>query len=126
MDVNRLQIRRAAILAIGFGVLILMGTGVIDRLLLGVFLCSGLILGWLNAQLTLRSATRIADSERPSKQRLAGSTAVRLAVITVIALAVAILARPNGFGIFFGLATFQFLLILNTVLPELKALRQTS
>ncbi|AFU04526.1 MULTISPECIES: hypothetical protein [Nocardia] len=125
VDVNRLQIRRSAIVAIALGVLALAITGMIDRLLLGTFICAGLFVGWLNAQLTLWAITRIANAATPSKQRLVGSSAVRLLGITAVAILVAFLARPNGVGIFFGLALFQVALVFNTVVPELKGLRQT-
>ena len=109
-----------------FGVLALVVTGPLDRLLLGVFICIGLGLGWLNAQLTLRSVTRITRSESPNKQMLALTTASRLIVLTVLAIIVAFLTRPNGVGIFFGLALFQVILVLHTVVPEWRGLRQQS
>lgn len=126
MDVNRLQIRRAAIAAIALGVLALVATGPMDRLLLGVFMCAGLVVGWANAQVTLWAITRIANAETPNKLHLLRSSGIRLLIITVIALAIAALARPNGVGIFFGLAVFQVVMVLNTVVPELKGLRQSS
>lgn len=109
-----------------FGVLALVVTGPLDRLLLGVFICIGLGLGWLNAQLTLRSVTRITRSEAPNKQLLALTTASRLIVLTVLAIIVAFLTRPDGVGIFFGLALFQVILVLHTVVPEWRGLRQQS
>ncbi|BCK57427.1 MULTISPECIES: hypothetical protein [Nocardia] len=124
MNVNRLRIRRAAIVAIAVGVLALMAAGALDHLLLGVFTCVGLGLGWANARLTWSSVTRITRSETPSKQALTVSTAGRLFGITVLSLLVAFLARPDGIGIFFGLAVFQVVLILLTVVPEVKGLRQ--
>lgn len=126
MDVNRLQIRRAAIVAVAAGVLILMATGPLERLPLGAFICAGLAAGWVNAQLTLRAVSRIADSETPKKLRLVRSSAVRLLGITGIAIAIAFLARPSGMGIFFGLAMFQVILVILAVVPELKGLRQPS
>jgi hypothetical protein len=124
MSVDRLRLRRAAIIATALGVLALVVTGPLDRLLLGVFLCIGLGFGWLNAHLTVRTVTRITRSESPSKQALALTTAMRLLGTTVLALVVAFLTRPNGIGIFFGLAVFQIVTILLTVLPELRALRE--
>ncbi|QIS14960.1 MULTISPECIES: hypothetical protein [Nocardia] len=126
MDVNKIQVRRAAIIATVLGILVLMAAGSLDRLLLGIFISGGLAVGWLNAQLTLRAVARIADSDTPKKLRLLRSSAVRLLGITVVAIAVAFLARPNGVGIFFGIALFQVILVLNTVVPELKGLRQAS
>lgn len=126
MSIDKLRLRRAGIMVAAFGVLALVVTGPLDRLLLGVFICIGLGLGWLNAQLTLRSVTRITRSESPNKQMLALTTASRLIVLTVLAIIVAFLTRPNGVGIFFGLALFQVILVLHTVVPEWRGLRQQS
>ncbi|MFI5780600.1 hypothetical protein [Nocardia sp. NPDC051570] len=101
-------------------------TGAFDRVLLGVFICAGLGLGWLNAHLTWRSITHVIRSDTSSKQGLMLSTAVRLFGLTILAVVVAFLARPNGIGIFFGLAVFQVVVVLHTVVPEWKGLRQTS
>jgi hypothetical protein len=126
MSVDRLRLRRAAYVATALGILALVVTGPLDRLLLGVFMCIGLGLGWLNAHFTVRTVTRITRSQAPSKQALALTTATRLLGTTALALVVAFLTRPNGIGIFFGLAVFQVITILLTVLPELKALRELS
>ncbi|MFX0581274.1 hypothetical protein [Nocardia nepalensis] len=106
--------------------LTLAATGPLDRLLLGMFICIGLGLGWLNAQLTRMTVNRVADAEKPRKQGLFLSSASRLIVITASSLAIAFLARPHGIGIFFGLAVFQVILVLVTVVPEVKELRQQS
>ncbi|WP_228818358.1 hypothetical protein [Nocardia transvalensis] len=116
--------RRVTVIATALGVLALMVTGPLDRLLLGTFICVGLGLGWVNAQLTWKSVTRTIRSETPSKQVLMLSTAVRLMGLTVLAIVVAFLTRPSGIGIFFGLAAFQVILVLHTVVPEWKGLRQ--
>ncbi|WP_227979797.1 hypothetical protein [Nocardia spumae] len=126
MSIDKLRLRRAGYMVAAFGVLALVVTGPLDRLMLGVFICIGLGLGWANAQLTLRSVTRITRSESPNKQMLAMSTAARLIIVTVLAIIVAFLTRPNGVGIFFGLALFQVILVLHTVVPEWRGLRQQS
>jgi hypothetical protein len=126
VNIDRLRIRRAAYVATAFGVLALVVAGPLDRLLLGMFICIGLGLGWLNAQLTWKFITRQIRSETPSKQGLLLSSAVRLFGLTGLSILVAYLARPNGIGVFFGLALFQVILVLHTVLPEWKAMRQLS
>ena len=126
MSIDKLRLRRASYMVAAFGVLALVVTGPLDRLMLGVFICIGLGLGWLNAQRTLRSVTGITRSESPNKQALALSTAARLIIVTVLAIIVAFLTRPNGVGIFFGLALFQVILVLHTVVPEWRGLRQQS
>ncbi|WP_328399929.1 hypothetical protein [Nocardia sp. NBC_00403] len=118
--------RRATIVAALIGALTMSAAGPLDRLLLGLFVCAGMGLGWLNAHLTRTAVNRVADSESPKKQRLLVSSAVRLFGITAVSIAVAFLARPSGIGIFFGIAIFQVILVLCTVVPELKGIRQLS
>ena len=48
----------------------------------------------------------------------------RLAVITVVALVMAWLVRPAGMAIFAGLALFQVLAIVSSMLPLIKEIRQ--
>ena len=45
-------------------------------------------------------------------------------MITVIALAIAWLVRPAGIAVFGGLALFQFLAIVSSMLPLIKEIRQ--
>ncbi|CAM2876339.1 hypothetical protein KV203_05005 [Skermania piniformis] len=120
------SLRLPAILVAVFGVLALAATGALDRLLLGVFICLGLLLGLGNAKLMQHSAVVITSADHPSKGKMALSSAARLAIVTVIALALAFLLKPNGIGVFFGLALFQVILVLNTTLPALKGLREQS
>jgi len=115
--------RRAAIMAgvvtaVAVVVLVLLGYP-----LWGLFLVVGVGLGTLNMWLAVRSVARFATS-RPSKARFSGSVLGRLAVITVVALVVAWLVRPAGIAIFGGLALFQFLAIVSSMLPLIKEIRQ--
>jgi hypothetical protein len=99
-------------------VLVVLGYG-----LFGLFLAVGVALGALNMWLAVRSVANFATA-RPSKARLSGSVLGRLAVITVLALAVAWLVRPSGIAVFGGLALFQFLAIVSSMLPLIKEIRQ--
>ncbi|QIS22832.1 hypothetical protein [Nocardia terpenica] len=126
MSIDKLRLRRAAIIAAVLGVLALLVTGELDRWLLGVFICLGLGLGWINAQLTWKAVTRTIRSETPNRQGLLLSSAVRLFALTGLAILVAFLTRPNGVGIFFGLAVFQIIVVLHTAIPGWKGLRQPS
>ena len=91
--------------------------------LFGLFLVVGVALGTLNMWLAVRSVARFATS-RPSKARFSGSVLGRLAVITVVALVMAWLVRPAGMAIFAGLALFQVLAIVSSMLPLIKEIRQ--
>jgi hypothetical protein len=89
----------------------------------GVFFGVGLALGLLNAVLVQRSVASITAGDHPLKRKMALNSATRLLVITVIGLAIAILFRPLGLGVLFGLALFQVLLVLSTALPVWKKIR---
>jgi ATP synthase I subunit len=89
----------------------------------GLFFVVGVALGTLNMWLAVRSVARFA-THRPSKVRFSGSVLGRLAVITVASLVVAWLVRPAGIAVFAGLALFQFLAIVSSMLPLIKEIRQ--
>jgi len=117
---------RPAILSLVFGVIAMAITIPLHRWPLGALIFAGLLLGLLNARLVLFAVARITSKETPSKQKMALSSGSRLLVITAIALVIGFLLKPNGIGLFFGLAVFQVIQVLNTTLPVLKGLRQQS
>ncbi|MCV7213784.1 ATP synthase subunit I [Mycobacterium crocinum] len=92
-------------------------------LLFGVFFGVGLALGLINAVLVQRSVESITAGDHPLKRKMALNSATRLLVITTIGLAIAIIFRPLGLGVLFGLALFQVLLVLSTALPVWKKIR---
>jgi hypothetical protein len=99
-------------MAAGLGVLAVLVAGLLGHILAGLFTCAGLGLGALNTYLVQRAVVRYAASEaRNKKARFAGSVLGRLALITVIAVGIALLWRPDGVWVFAGLAFFQLLLI---------------
>ncbi len=91
--------------------------------LFGVFFGVGLALGLINAVLVQRSVESITAGDHPLKRKMALNSATRLLVITTIGLAIAIIFRPLGLGVLFGLALFQVLLVLTTALPVWKKIR---
>ncbi|QEN13279.1 ATP synthase subunit I [Mycolicibacterium sp. ELW1] len=91
--------------------------------LFGVFFGVGLALGLVNAVLVQRSVESITAGDHPLKRKMALNSATRLLVITSIGLAIAIIFRPLGLGVLFGLALFQVLLVLSTALPVWKKIR---
>lgn len=95
--------------------------------LFGVFFGLGLALGLGNALLIRRAALRITAEDHPLKKKMALNSASRLLVISVIGLVIAYRFRPEGLGALFGLALFEVVLVLTTMLPVVKKLRaQTS
>ncbi|OBH01260.1 hypothetical protein A5696_13955 [Mycobacterium sp. E2699] len=114
---------RLFVISVGITALAILGAGLSGRLMLGVFFGVGLLLGLLNALLVRRSVASITAKEHPLKSSMAVNSATRLAIITVVALVVAYVFRPNGLGAMFGLALFQVLLVASTALPVWKKLR---
>jgi hypothetical protein len=95
----------------------------LGRLMVGVFLGIGLLMGLLNAVLVRRSVAAITADAHPLKMKMAVNSAGRLLVLTVIGLTIAFVFRPDGLAVVFGLAFFQVLLVASTVLPVWKKLR---
>lgn len=93
--------------------------------LAGAFFCGGLGLGLVNTALVQRSAARFAASGDPDKRRFALSVLARLALITALAVGLALLLRPDGLAVFAGLAACQLLMIFMASVPLVKELRQS-
>ena len=114
---------RLLAISVGFTALAMLAAGLSGHLMLGVFFGVGLLLGLLNALMVRRSVASITAKDHPLKSSMALNSATRLAIITVIALIVAYVFRPNGLGAMFGLALFQVVLVVSTAVPVWKKLR---
>lgn len=117
------DLRRVTVMAAGLAVVGVVVTVVIGNPWMGVFAVVGLALGLLNAVLVRRSAARFAVTDEPRKAGFAAAALGRLALITVLAMGFALIIRPDGLGVFFGLAAFQLLMIGAGLVPLLKELR---
>ncbi|MCA1708605.1 MAG: hypothetical protein LC808_37125 [Actinobacteria bacterium] len=119
------NLRRAALIAAGLGAASFVVLAPMGYPLAGAFFCAGLTLGLLNTALVQRSAARFSAMGNPSKKRFAVAVLSRLALITLLALSLAVLLQPEGLGVFAGLAACQLLMIFLASLPMLKELRQS-
>ncbi|BBY59852.1 hypothetical protein MSAR_29880 [Mycolicibacterium sarraceniae] len=116
-------VRLLAICAVLTAVVVIAAATAGPYIMFGVFFGVGLALGLLNAVLVQRSVESITAGDHPLKRKMALNSATRLLVITAIGLTIAILFRPLGLGVLFGLALFQVLLVLSTALPVWKKIR---
>jgi dipeptide/tripeptide permease len=90
----------------------------------GIFFGVGLGLGLLNALLVRRAVESITAQDHPLKKKMAVNSAMRLMIISVVALAIAIFFKEHGgIAVLFGLAIFQALLVMSTSIPVLKKIR---
>lgn len=97
-----------------------------DEIWFGAWFFVGGLLALLNAKLAVLKVSVITADDEPRKAPVAVNSMVRLAVVTVVAVVIAYFFRPAGLGVIFGLAVGQVVLVLNTVIPVLKGLRQQS
>jgi hypothetical protein len=105
-------LRRSIIMSSCVGVAAVLVTGLLGHVLMGLFACVGLALGALNTRLVQRSVVKYGTSDAPNKRaRFTRSVLGRLALITVLALGIGILVRPDGLGVFAGLAFFQMMML---------------
>jgi hypothetical protein len=115
---RRSAVATAVVAAVAVAVLVPMGLGGY-----ALFGCVGLALGLLNNFLTMRSVLKFAQTQ-PSRAQFSGAVLGRLALITVLALACALLFQPTAIAVFGGLIVFQFLGIASSLLPLIKEIRQ--
>jgi hypothetical protein len=66
----------------------------------------------------------ISSGEQPTRGSIAGAAFTRLAVLSVVAVGVAVVFWPNGVGLLLGLALFRLIALVMTSLPLLKELKK--
>jgi hypothetical protein len=84
----------------------------------GILFCAGLGLGVLNSQMVQRSLVRAVTEGKSDRKAISFGVLRRLSLITLIAVGIAVLYRPEGLLVFIGLMIFQ-MLSLATVLGGL-------
>jgi hypothetical protein len=90
---------------------------------MGMFVCIGLSLGALNNKMLQQSMLNYAVTPTMTKGRFARRALVRLSIVTAIALVFGLIFRPDGLGLFAGLAVFQVLMLVGASVPVFRSLR---
>ena len=91
--------------------------------LMGVFGLLGIALGAVNNRMLQMSVIAYATDEKMTKKRFRNGVFSRLGGITILALAIGLLLRPDGLGVFAGLAAFQILMLVGAAVPVFRSLR---
>jgi hypothetical protein len=73
-----------------------------------------------------QSVIRYASTPEIGKKQFRRGVMARLAVITLLAIAIGFFIRPDGLGVFVGLAVFQILMLIGAAVPVFRSLRPTS
>jgi hypothetical protein len=120
------NLRRSALLGAVIGVVGIVVCAVQGHALMGVFGFLGLGLGAYNNKLLQNSVLRYAANETMGKKQFRRGVMARLGLITLLAIGLGFFVRPDGLGVFVGLAAFQILMLVGAAVPVFRSLRPTS
>lgn len=116
--------RKTVIVALVLMVVPFWGLGPVGRWQLAGCIAGGVFLGLLNHLYTEYWLLKIIESgAQPSRNQMIAATISRLAVLTVVAVGVAVLFWPDGIALLLGLAIFRLIALVMTGLPLLKELK---
>jgi hypothetical protein len=92
---------------------------------LAACIAGGIALGLVNHLATEYWLMKIITSgEQPSRNQMIASTMTRLAILTVVAIGIAVAFWPDGIGLLLGLALFRLIALAMTGIPLLKELKK--
>jgi hypothetical protein len=114
------------VVSLGLGLVAIVVLSLFGHPLMGVYVCIGLAFGAGNNWLLQRSVLAYAGQPTLPKGKFSRNVFLRLVAITVIAAGVAVLSRPDGLGIFGGLAIFQIVMLIGAAVPVFRSLRPTT
>jgi len=117
------NLRRSTIVAFALGLLSIVVLAFYGHAFAGMFACVGLALGALNNRMLQRSVLKYGEHESIRRLEFSRKVFARLGLITVIAFGCAFLLRPDGLGVFVGLAVFQVLMLVGAAVPVFRSLR---
>ena len=100
--------------------------GQLDRWALAGCVVAGVFLGLCNHLATEYWLLKLISSgEKPTRNKMIASTIVRLVVLTVVAVAIAVMFWPDGIGLLLGLAIFRLIALMMTSITLLKELKES-
>ena len=119
--------RKTVLLAVMLAVAAFWVTGPLGEWRLASCLAVGVALGLLNHLATewwlLRMLTSGTTGSPPTRNQMVAATVTRLAVLTTVAVVIAVVLWPDGAGLLLGLAIFRLIALVMTGLLLLKELK---
>lgn len=119
------NLRRSVVVSAVLGIAAVVLLSLAGHPLMGIFGCVGLALGAVNNRLLQRSVLAYASNANFSKKQFRFGVIRRLGAITLLAIVLALVLRPDGLGIFAGLAVFQVIMLIGAAVPVFRSLRPT-
>jgi hypothetical protein len=120
------NLRRSAIVASVLGAAAVVVAAVMGHPLAGIFGCVGLALSGVNNLMLQRAVVAYGSNAETGRIRFRRGVMGRLSGITIVAIAIGLLVRPDGLGVFAGLAVFQIIMLVGAALPVFRSLRPSS
>jgi ATP synthase I chain len=120
------NLRRSVVISAVLGVGAIVVLSVMGHPLMGIFGCLGLALGAVNNRMLQKSVIRFATHAEVGKKQFRRGVMGRLSFITLLAIVLGVFVRPDGLGVFVGLAAFQILMLIGASVPVFRSLRPTS
>jgi hypothetical protein len=120
------NLRRSAVIGAALGVVAIVVTSLQGHPLMGVFGLVGIGLGAVNNRMLQKSVIAYASDPAMTKKRFRNGVFGRLGGITMLAVAIGLLLRPDGLGVFAGLAVFQILMLVGAAVPVFRSLRPSA
>ncbi len=115
--------RKTFVVALGLAVAAYWIAGQLGEWRLAGCIAGGIALGLANHVATEYWLLKtITSGEQPSRNELIGATLLRLAVLSVVAVVIAVYFWPDGIGLLLGLAVFRLIALVMTSVPLLKEL----
>ena len=115
---------RLAVLPVCLGALAIVVAALVRHTWAGVLFAGGLFLGAANGMAAQLSSVWLATADGVDRGTIVRGSLRRLAIVTVVAVAVAFLARPTGWVLLLGLAIYQLLGTAATAGATMRELRR--
>lgn len=117
------SIGRMLVVPAAVGALVIVVTGALGHVVVGLMIGVGLVLGAVNGVSAQISVSRLNPQASITRGMIVQSSLRRLFVITAVALLIAWLAQPTGWTVLLGLALYQLLSLgsaLGTAMREVR------
>jgi hypothetical protein len=116
------NLRRSSIVGAVLGLIAVAVTSVAGHPLMGVFGLLGVAVGAVNNRMLQKSVIQYATSS-VTKKKFRGGVFMRLSGVTIVAIVLALVFRPDGLGVVAGLGVFQILMLVGATVPVMRSLR---
>ena len=122
--VDRDRVLHAFVLPVVVAAVAVILSAFIGHLTMGLLAAGGVALGAINGLLMERATTKLTPEAGQTRQVIVKASLGRLGIITLVALALAVLFQPDGWVLLVALACYQLLTLLATLSAAAREARQ--